>query len=68
MKASNHGSVLSYADDIVLMAPNERNLQKLLDIVANWCCKWRLSINQLKSKVVNPPMKQLSSLHAENIS
>ena len=43
-------SILMYADDIVLMAPNEENLQKMLDFVANWCRKWRMAVNTDKTK------------------
>ena len=32
-------SILLYADDIVLIAPNENNLQCLLDYVKGWCKK-----------------------------
>ena len=37
-------SILLYADDIVLIAPDENSLQKMLDYLANWCCKWRIAI------------------------
>ena len=32
-------SILQYADDIVLMAPSVKNLQKMLNFVAEWCQK-----------------------------
>ena len=32
-------SILLYADDIVLMAPSVKNLQKMLNFVAEWCQK-----------------------------
>ena len=32
---------LAYADDIVLLAENEVDLQKLLNVVSEWCVKWR---------------------------
>ncbi len=56
-------SVLAYADDIVLLADSPENLQKLINIVQNWCTKWRLIINPGKSKVVhfrNPPKQRTS--------
>ena len=34
-------SILLYADDIVLLSPNESNLQCMLDHVNEWCYKWR---------------------------
>ena len=36
---------LAYADDIVLLAPTEEGLQKLLNITHEWCRKWRVVIN-----------------------
>lgn len=46
-------SILLYADDIVLMAENEFNLQKMLDIMGSWCRKWRISINNEKTQIVH---------------
>ena len=46
-------SILAYADDLVLISENEENLQCLLDIVSQWCRKWRLSINNAKSGVIH---------------
>ena len=36
-------SALKHADDAVLMAAMEEDLQALLDILARWCCKWQLT-------------------------
>ena len=41
-----------YADDIVLMADNEYELQKMLDLAANFASNWRLSFNHTKSNVL----------------
>ena len=46
-------STLFYADDIVLLAENENNLQKMLDCVYNWCSKWRMTINIDKTNVIH---------------
>ena len=46
-------SILLYADDIVLIAPNEESLQKMLDFIKNWCDKWRMAINADKTQVVH---------------
>ena len=46
-------SILLYADDIVLIAPEEESLQKMLDFVAEWCRKWRMSVNSDKTQVVH---------------
>jgi len=45
--------ILLYADDVVLIAPDEKNLQRQLNTVLEWCRKWRLSINETKSQVVH---------------
>ena len=46
-------SVLQYADDIVLIAPTEENLQLMLDTMNSWCRKWKLTVNQEKPKVIH---------------
>ncbi len=46
-------SCLLYADDIVILADTEQELQTLLDIVYDWTRKWRLLINYGKTKVVH---------------
>ena len=46
-------SVLLYADDIVLIAPTEENLQLMLDTMNSWCKKWKLTVNQEKTKVIH---------------
>ena len=35
------------------MAENEKNLQTVLDYVNNWCKKWRLVVNNSKSKIMH---------------
>ena len=46
-------SLLAFADDIVLIAENEENLQNLLDIVYCWCNNWRVIVNKDKTKVMH---------------
>ena len=46
-------AILLYADDIVLIAPDEMCLQKMLDFVSDWCKKWRMAINSDKTQVVH---------------
>ena len=46
-------SILLYADDIVLMAPDENALQKMLQFIDGWCKKWRMAINSDKTQVVH---------------
>ena len=45
-------SLLMYADDLVMLAPDEDE-QCLLDTLNIWCVKWRLQINQDKSQIVH---------------
>ena len=46
-------TILLYADDIVLLAPDETSLQKQLDQVHQWCRKWRMVVNEDKTKVIH---------------
>ena len=46
-------SILLYADDIVLFAENEADLQSLLNIVEIWCEKWRLEVNLTKTNILH---------------
>ena len=46
-------NILLYADDIVLLAKNEEDLQFLLLIVENWCLKWRLEVNLTKTNIMH---------------
>ena len=45
--------LLLYADDIVIIAENENDLQIQLDFINEWCKKWRLIINHNKSNVIH---------------
>ena len=44
-------SILLCADDLILLASNERDLQILLNCLYKWTCKWRVCINESKSNV-----------------
>ena len=46
-------SMLLYADDIVMVARNEQEMQILLDKLHDWCRRWRVLINTDKSKVMH---------------
>ena len=46
-------SLLMYADDIVILAENELDLNLLLNKLHEWRTSWRLSVSELKSKVVH---------------
>ena len=56
--------ILLYADDIVLLAEHESDLQLMLNIAAEWCWKWRLEANQGKTQIVHfrPKSLQRSSV------
>jgi hypothetical protein len=42
-----------HADDVVLLAENETELQLLLDVLNTLCCKNDLEVNYDKSKIVH---------------
>ena len=44
---------MAYADDVVLFAESEEELQERMNILGKWCKKWRLNINASKSNVVH---------------
>ena len=43
-------NALMYADDLVVLAKNETDLQTSLDNLSKYCNKWKLSINTKKTK------------------
>lgn len=49
----NNVNILPYADDIVLLAENEKNLQQILDHLYNCCLEWKLEINEDKTNLVH---------------
>ncbi len=44
---------LHFADDIVILAENKSQLQKLLDFVSTWCNNWKMKISRDKTKIVH---------------
>ena len=44
--------LLMFADDLVLLADSNTGLQRSLDILAEYCQKWHIKVNQEKTKVV----------------
>ena len=46
-------SVLLYADDIILMADSEEDLQRMLSCAEAWCSKWRMTINEKKTEIMH---------------
>ena len=47
-----------YADDIVLISPNEKEAHRQLDIMSEWCSKWSMHINVKKSQIIHVRNKQ----------
>ena len=45
--------IILYADDIVLLAENEQDLQQLLNVLNEWCKEWDMVTNLEKSNVVH---------------
>ena len=45
--------LLLYADDIVLLASTEVNLQRMLDLLNDWCKKFVMTINREKTHIVH---------------
>ena len=48
-----HIPVLFYADDIAIISFTEGGMQQMLDKLNDWCNKWRVVINQTKTKVLH---------------
>lgn len=43
-------SILIYADDIALIAPDENSLQSMLNCL---CMKWRMTLNETNTKIIH---------------
>ena len=50
---SEKNCILLYADDIVLIAENENDLQLLIDILNTWCKHKALNVSFEKTKIVH---------------
>jgi hypothetical protein len=46
-------SILLYADDIVLLAENEKDLHSMLNVLSDWCINNGLTVNINKSNIVH---------------
>ena len=46
-------TVLLYADDIIILADNENNMQDLLNGLHMWCKQWRMLINLEKTQIIH---------------
>ena len=45
-------AALMYADDVVLLAASKEELQTMIDVVFEFCNKWRIEVNTKKSQVM----------------
>ena len=48
-----HISVLFYADDIAIISETEGGMQQMLDKLNDWRNKWRIVINENKTKILH---------------
>ncbi|CAG2187121.1 unnamed protein product [Mytilus edulis] len=46
-------SILLYADEIALMVLDEKSLQNMLNCIHSWCMKWRMTLNETKTKIIH---------------
>ena len=46
-------AILVYADDIVLIAENEQDLQTMMNMLNDWCKIWQMSVNIDKTNVIH---------------
>lgn len=46
-------SILMYADDLVLLAETENELQMLIDVLKLWCVQKKMTVNLDKTKVIH---------------
>ena len=48
-----HVSLFLYADDIVLISENAEDMQSMLNVLHVWCGRWRLAVNEAKTKIIH---------------
>ena len=48
--SNTFAAALFYADDICILAPSLKGLQKLLDLCRNYCTEWDICLNPKKTK------------------
>ena len=41
-----------YADDMALIADTIERLQIMIDVLESYCCKWNMSVNLIKTKIM----------------
>ena len=45
-------NALMYADDLIFLSRSKEDLQKKIDILHEYCMKWKLNINTKKTKIM----------------
>lgn len=55
--------IVLYADDIVLLAKNNCDMQHVLNIVNKWCMRWGLNVNITNSSVEHSRKGKLPSVY-----
>ena len=55
--------VLMYADDLVVLAQSDDELQLLLNTLHKWCKTWQLEVNSTKSAVIHFRPQSFSATH-----
>ena len=53
LQATLNISVLLYADDIAILSETEAGMQTMLNKLDDWCRKWRITVNETKTKVLH---------------
>ena len=44
--------ILLYADDMALIADTVGRLQRMIDVLESYCCKWNMLVNLIKTKIM----------------
>ena len=44
--------ILLYADDMALIADTIGRLQRMIDVLESYCCKWNMLVNLIKAKIM----------------
>ena len=60
-------NILLYADDVLLIAESENELQCMINKVAEWCQKWRLAVNCNKTNIIHFCKKNVNKLYTFTI-
>ena len=45
--------ILLYADDVVILANDQKEMQVMLNFVDSWCERWKMSVNMSKTKLMH---------------